>query len=158
MRMSTRGRYGLRAMLDVALHASGRPVSLKEMAERQEISVDYLEQLLRKLRKAGLVRSARGPRGGFSLARPPDHISLWDIVSAVEPEVAPVHCVDGVVGRRTPRKPCPRLRSCATHRVWAGLAREIRAYLQTRTLRDLVDDARSRGDVLLSAERPMFHI
>jgi len=158
MRMSTRGRYGARAMLDIALHGGSGPVSLREMARRQEISVDYLEQLLRKLRKAGLVRSIRGPRGGFCLTRLPKNITMWQIVSAVEPEVAPVHCVDGVVGRRSSRRVCSRTKNCATHRMWAGLAREMRTYLQARTLRDLMNDAKARGDALLSREHPMFYI
>jgi len=158
MRLSTRGRYGLRAMLDLALHAGEKSVNLRDVSARQTISSDYLEQLLRKLRKAGLVTSVRGPRGGFRLARKPKDISVWEIVEAVEPEVAPVHCVDAVVGKRAPRKPCARMASCATHRLWAGLAVEIRKYLESRTLHDIVEDSRVHGDYLLSREPKMYHI
>ena len=141
MRLSTRGRYGVRAMLDLALCAKEVPVSLKKMASRQDISADYLEQLLRKLRKAGLVRSIRGPRGGFMLARPPESVEIWDIVSVLEDYIAPVHCVDKVIGRKSRQKSCQRMSGCATHLFWAGLARQLKAYFKSKTLQDLASDA-----------------
>ena len=158
MRVSTRGRYGLRAMLDIALFGAQHPVSLKQMSRRQNISTDYLEQLLRKLRGASLVKSVRGPRGGFRLSKAAEDIRIWDVVAAVEQEVAPVHCVDAVVGKRAPKKRCDFQRSCATHRLWTGLAKEIRSYLEARTLQDLVDDAKAMGDQFISDEQPMFYI
>ncbi len=142
MRLSTRGRYGTRAMLDLALCGSNGPVSLREMASRQDISADYLEQLLRRLRKAGLVRSVRGPRGGFLLASDPAQIRLWDIVSALEDRIAPVACVDNVVGHKSCEEPCQRISSCATHVFWGGLARQIRAFFESKTLQDLALDAK----------------
>ena len=81
MRLSTRGRYGLRAMMDIALYGAEGPVNLKEISIRQEISVDYLEQLLRRLRTAGLVRSVRGPHGGFVLSKPSESLHVWEIIS-----------------------------------------------------------------------------
>ena len=158
MRLSTRGRYGVRAMLDLALCSRGSPVRLKDMAARQDISIDYLEQLLRKLRKAGLVRSVRGPRGGFHLARSPEEIPVWEIVDALEEEVAPVYCVDKVVGRKSRRKPCQRMSDCATHLLWTGLARQMRAYLEAKTLQDLADDAVRICDKATPGSPVMFFI
>ncbi len=158
MRLSTRGRYGVRAMLDIALFSDRGPVSLKKMAGRQHISTDYLEQLLRKLRKAGLIRSIRGPRGGFLLKHEPEHIRVWDILVAVERDVLPVHCVDAVVGDRASKKRCRRVQRCSTHRLWIALAKEMRSFLEARTLQDLVDDSHALGDQLLDARQPMFHI
>ena len=106
MRLSTRGRYGLRAMMDIALYGAEGPVNLKEISARQEISVDYLEQLLRRLRKAGLVRSVRGPHGGFALAKPSEKVHVWEILAALEPDIAPVFCVDEKLLARVPKKRC----------------------------------------------------
>jgi len=145
MRLSTRGRYSVRAMLDIALHGNGRPVNLKRMSGRQDISTDYLEQLLRKLKKARLVRSVRGPKGGFVLARKEGDIRIWDIVTTVEPAMALVQCVDSVVGRRA-KSQCSRAKNCAARRMWVDLARAIYGFLAERTLQDLVDDARRHGD------------
>lgn len=139
MRLSTRGRYGVRAMLDIALYGANGPVNLREIASRQDISIDYLEQLLRKLRKAGLVRSVRGPRGGFLLARPPEQVKLWDVLAALEQEMAPVFCVDEMVLGTPSRKRCSRVSGCATHIIWLGLARQVRSYLESKTLRDIMD-------------------
>jgi Rrf2 family protein len=158
MRLSTRGRYGTRAMLDIALYSRNGPVSLRRMSERQGISTDYLEQLLRKLRDAGIVRSVRGPRGGFLLARRTENITIWEIVAAVEQDVLPVHCVDAVVGNRAPKRKCNRVKVCATHRLWRGLAREMRGFLEGVTLRDLVEDSKALGDHLLPERQPMFYI
>ncbi len=142
----------------MAMAGSTVPVNLKEIAARQDISADYLEQLLRKLRKASLVRSVRGPRGGFLLARPPREISLWAIVSALEQDVTPVRCVDEEIlgGRR--RKRCPRLSGCATHVAWLGLARQTKAYLQSKTLQDLLECAQRLCEEVVRGETVMFHI
>jgi Rrf2 family protein len=158
MRMSTRGRYGVRAMLDLAMSGSKAPVSLKDIAARQDISMDYLEQLLRKLRKAGLVRSVRGPRGGFLLARQPGDIRLWDIVSALEQDVTPVRCVDEEITGRTMRKHCPRLSGCATHVIWLGLARQTKVYLMSKTLQDVLRVAREMCEDAVRGEPVMFNI
>lgn len=158
MRMSTRGRYGVRAMFDLAMSGAAGPVSLKEIASRQEISMDYLEQLLRKLRKASLVKSLRGPHGGFLLARAPRDINLWEIVNALEQDVTPVRCVDEEVAGRTTRKRCHRLSGCATHIIWLGLAKQTKAYLESRTLQDMVDFAKSLCDEATQGKSAMFHI
>ena len=158
MRLSTRGRYSVRAMLHIALQGKNGPVSLKRLSDRQDISTDYLEQLLRKLRKARLVRSVRGPKGGFLLARKESDIRVWDVVAAVEPELAPVHCVDSAIGRRSRQSRCSRVKNCAAHRMWGELARVIHGFLVERTLKDLADDARSDGSRSASEKQLMLHI
>lgn len=141
MRLSTRGRYGVRAMLDLAINSGKSPASLRDIALRQEVSADYLEQLMRRLRTAGLAVSVRGPHGGFRLTRLAEKITLWEIVSALEDEIAAVHCVDDAVGVEPRRKPCDRKSTCAAHLLWKGLSLHIRGYLEKRTLADLRREA-----------------
>ena len=141
MRLSTRGRYGVRAMLDLAINSGKSPASLRDIALRQEVSADYLEQLLRRLRDAGLAVSVRGPLGGSQLARPAEKITLWEIVSALEGEIAAVHCVDDAMGSDPRRAPCHRKDTCAAHLLWKGLSLQIRDYLEKRTLADLRREA-----------------
>lgn len=143
-------------MLELALSGGGKPVSLKEIAQRQQISLDYLEQLLRRLRRAGLVESVRGPRGGFILTRPPAEMSLWEIVKALEDAVAPVHCVDGVVMDKPSRKKqCRKTKECAAHLLWADMARVVRSFLEAHTLQQLADSARRLGDKGGPCELPL---
>jgi Rrf2 family protein len=152
MRLSTRGRYGLRAIMDIALYSADGPVNLKEISARQEISMDYLEQLLRRLRAAGFVRSVRGPHGGFALVKPAENVNVWEILVALEPDIAPVFCVDEKLLARVPKKRCPRMCNCATHPLWLGLAEMMRAYLQSKSLRELVEA--SAGMRSISASSP----
>ena len=154
MRVTTKGRYAIRALLDLALFYDRGPINLQRICERQAISPDYLEQILRKLRNAGIVRSVRGPRGGFSLARPPEEITAWDVVSALEEPVSPVPCVPS----SDDAAQCERIDCCAAHRMWEELQDHVREFLSKRTLRDLCIEARE----LLSRNSPghshMFHI
>jgi Rrf2 family iron-sulfur cluster assembly transcriptional regulator len=158
MRLSTRGRYGLRAMIDIALYGAEGPVNLKEISVRQEISMDYLEQLLRRLRAAGLVRSVRGPHGGFALAKPSEKVHVWEIIAALEPDIAPVFCVDEKLLARVPKKHCKRMGRCATHLLWLGLAEQIRSYLLSRSLRDLVETSARICNESTPGEPVMFQI
>jgi len=146
MRLSTRGRYGVRAMLDLAMNSEKSPASLRDIAQRQEVSADYLEQLLRRLREAGLAVSIRGPHGGFKLARPAEQITLWEIVSALEDEMAAVHCVDVAMGSDPRRALCHRRSTCAARLLWRGLSLQIRDYLEKRTLADLRNEAMEISD------------
>lgn len=154
MRLSTRGRYGVRALLDILLYGDGRPVNLKTIASRQAISTDYLEQLLRKLRRAGLVRSRRGPRGGFMLARDPREIHVWQILTVLEPEVVPVHCVSASNARRLRRKLCPRENACAAHLLWCNLADQMRDLLRAKSLHDLAEDSRKLERKAATSDAP----
>jgi len=134
MQLSTKGRYAVMAMVDLASRSSKDPVRLAAIAEKQQISLAYLEQLFTKLRRAGLVKSARGPGGGYRLARLPEHIFVAEIMSAVDEPIKMTRCHSdsevaciGKVGR------------CLTHDLWSALGDHILVFLQTVTLRDVLD-------------------
>ena len=138
MKLSTRGRYGTRAMLDLALHYGQGPILLKDIARRQQISERYLEHVIIPLRDAGLVISARGAHGGFTLAKPPSEIRLSEIIHVVEGSIAPVDCVDDP-------KLCSRANFCVTRDVWAEMEKAMSAILESTTLQDLVQRQREKG-------------
>lgn len=132
MRMPTKARYGLRAMLDLAMHGGHEhPVLLRDIAARQELSERYLEQVFIPLRHAGLVRSARGAKGGFMLSKPPHHIDILEIVEACIGDLSMVECVNS-------REFCARANDCAARIVWEEMTRSMREVLSGRTLADLV--------------------
>lgn len=132
MKLSTKGRYAVMAMADIAQNADGAPVPLVGIAQRQEISQEYLEQLFAKLRRAGLVDSARGPGGGYSLARDPDDIRIADIIHAVDEPLQVTRCQgDAIDG-------CVAGDKCVTHELWAALGRQIVGFLSAVTLGDVV--------------------
>lgn len=137
MRLSTRGRYALRAMIDLALHADEGPVLRSDIAERQEISAHYTEQLFVKLRRAGLIESVRGPGGGYILAKSVDQIRAGDIIRTVEGPIALVHCVAA-----QQETACHRVDSCVTHLLWKRLSDKVAEVLDSVTLKDLCDQAR----------------
>lgn len=137
MRLSTRGRYALRAMVDLAMYADSGPVPRNEIAERQGISVHYIEQLFAKLRKKGFIKSVRGPRGGYILARDAKDIRAGDIIRAVEGPIALVYCVDP-----QSRSRCRRMFYCVTHLLWKRLSEEISKTLDSITLEDLCKRSR----------------
>ena len=130
MRLSTKGRYGTRAMLDVAIHQDGGPVSVKATAERQDVSRRYLEQLMLRLATAGLARPVRGRGGGFVLSRPASQISVADIVQALEGPINVVECV-GDAGV------CYRASSCAAREVWNEVSETVTCHLSQITLEDM---------------------
>jgi len=136
MRLSTVGRYALRAMVDLALHGDQRPIQRLDIAERQEVSEQYLAQLFVKLRRAGLVESVRGPHGGYTLARDAGQISAGDVLRAVEETLEPVFCVDD-----DPELSCPRVDGCPTHWLWAKLGDAINTVLDSVTLAELCQHA-----------------
>jgi Rrf2 family iron-sulfur cluster assembly transcriptional regulator len=136
MRLSTKGRYALRAMVDLALHGANGPVRREEIAARQEVSALYLAQLFTKLVKVGLVESVMGPGGGYVLARPASEIGSGDIIRAVEEPLVPVFCADA-----EPEESCHRRAECVTHLLWMDLGQRIEAFLDGVTLQDLRDQA-----------------
>ena len=138
MKLSTKGRYGTRALLDVAIHQGDSPVQLKDVAERQQISLSYLEHLIAPLVAEGIIKSSRGAHGGVSLGRPPEDISLIDVVRALEGSVAPVECVDD------PAK-CARAGSCVTRDLWIETKRAMESVLESTTLADLVRRQRDKN-------------
>lgn len=134
MKLTTRGRYAVMGLVDLAKHGGGRPIALAEIAERQEISLSYLEQLFAKLRKGGLVTSVRGPGGGYLLAHPADRTRIADAILAVD---EPIHAT-----RCTPGSPagCRANRSrCLTHDLWEELGNQIHLYLSSVSLADVVE-------------------
>ena len=132
MKLSTRARYGTRALLDLAVHRSDEPVSLKDIAKRQQISLQYLEHLMTPLITAGMVRSVRGPKGGVLLAKLPEQITLSEIIQLLEGSIAPVDCVDNP-------KLCPRSELCVTRDIWDEVKKAMEGVLQTTTLQSLIE-------------------
>ncbi|MDO4620293.1 MAG: Rrf2 family transcriptional regulator [Lachnospiraceae bacterium] len=132
MKISTKGRYALRIMLDLALHNSGELVPLKDIAARQEITLKYMEQIISPLSKAGFVISLRGSSGGYRLARRPSEYTCGDILRIVEGPLVPTACVtaDGTID-------CPRAEWCPTIDFWRGLSGVINEYVDSVTLEDL---------------------
>ena len=137
MKISTKGRYALRMMVDLAEHQNGEYISLKDIARRQEVSKKYLEQIVPILNKSGFLKTNRGYQGGYMLAKPPRQYTVGDILRLTEGNLAPVPCA-----AQDPAE-CPRSEDCATLPVWRGLNRVINEYLDGITLQDLLDQQRA---------------
>lgn len=137
MRMSTKAQYAVRAMVNLNLHSNGSPVSLREIAQRENISLTYLEQLFVKLRRGRIVKSVRGPGGGYLLARPAYEIQVDEIIDSVEESLVPVSCMDQKHG-------CVCSDHCVTHNVWQGLGEKIREFLASITLEQLTHEAKGK--------------
>lgn len=132
MKISTKGRYGTRAMVDLGANYGKGPVSLREMAKRQGISMKYMEQIVPLLKNSGLIRSTRGARGGYVVSRAPQQISLRDIVQALEGSWSIVDCLDD-------GNPCSRIHKCVTYEIWNDLNQAIFKILDATSLQDLID-------------------
>ena len=130
MKLSTKGRYAVTAMLDLALHENQSPVTLADISQCERISLSYLEQLFARLRRKGLVEGIRGPGGGYRLARPAGDISVAEIITAVDEKVDATGCGG--------RQNCRDGRPCMTHQLWCDLSTQIHAFLSGITLNDLV--------------------
>lgn len=135
MKLSTRTRYAVRAMIELAQNEASRPLQLKVIAERQDISVKYLEQLMAILRAAGLIRSVRGSKGGYVLSKAASQIRLSDILHCLEGPVRTVECVED-------SQSCVRAAECAARQVWIKVQKAIDEVMQSITLQDVVDMAR----------------
>jgi Rrf2 family protein len=137
MKLSTRTRYGLRAIIELAENGRAAPLQTKAIAASQDISVKYLEQLMTILRSAGFVRSIRGSKGGYLLAKSPNQIRLSDVFDCLEGHVTTVECVED-------RTFCERAEDCVARQVWAEVQQAIKNVLQSITLQDLVDRTRDK--------------
>lgn len=137
MKLSTRTRYGLRAIIELAEHNGEAPLQTKVIAGSQDISVKYLEQLMTILRSAGFVRSIRGSKGGYMLAKSPNQIRLSDVFDCLEGHVTTVECVED-------RSFCERAEDCVARQVWAEVQQAIKNVLQSITLQDLVDRTKDK--------------
>lgn len=147
MKLSTKGRYGVRALLDLALHRDEGLVPLKDIARRQEFSLPYLEHLIAPLIAAGLVKSTRGARGGVLLLQPPSKVKLSDVVQILEGSIAPVDCVNNPAL-------CHRAASCVTRDIWIEMKRAMSRVLDSTTLQDLVERQKQKS----KTETGMYYI
>ena len=137
LKISTRGRYALRTMIDIAVNSDGeRNITIKEISHRQNISVKYLEQIVNALSKAKLLRSVRGAQGGYRLSRRPEEYTIGEILRLAEGGLAPVECLENEVNT------CPRRSACHTLAFWEGLDRAVRDYVDGVTLADLAQKER----------------
>ncbi|HET7395341.1 MAG TPA: Rrf2 family transcriptional regulator [Gammaproteobacteria bacterium] len=147
MKLTTKGRYAVTAMLDLALHDTEAPVCLSEIATRQDISLPYLEQLFTRLRRTGLIASTRGPGGGYNLGKAPEQVSVADIIRAVDESFDATRCG----GKRD----CHAGRTCLTHELWESLSDEIDRFLSGVTLAQLIRSQAVRVAAEQSAERKL---
>ena len=147
MKLSTKGRYGVRALLDLAAHQGEGLILLKDIARRQEVSLPYLEHLITPLIAAGLVMSTRGARGGVSLLKPPSEIKLGEVVQLLEGSIAPTDCVNNP-------DTCHRSGFCATRDIWIDMKKAMIQVLDSTTLQDLADRQREK----VQPETEMYYI
>ena len=147
MNISTKIRYGARAMLELASHYGEGPIELKEIAKKENISPKYLEQVINPLRAAGLVKSIRGSKGGYSLAKPPSEICLYDVVETLEGPVNLVECLRD-------SKACPKVQSCVTRDIWKEVSDAISKIFYSVTLEDMVSRRREKE----RSNFPMYQI
>jgi len=135
MKLSSRSRYGFRAILELAVEYGNGPLQIKTIAQREDISNKYLEQLVAMLKASGLVRSIRGPKGGYELTRPPGDVKLSEVFTTLEGPVVAVECLEHP-------EFCSRCTECVTRDVWAQMQAAIMGVLESMTLQDLVDKTR----------------
>ena len=136
IRVPTQGRYALRAMIDIGLHQDRGPVLRRDIARRQELSANYAAQIFRNLISANLLVGIKGPGGGYMLTKPCDAIRTGDILRAIEGPLAVVDCV-----LDDDRTPCARIEHCSTHNLWTRLSHSMEDYLDSVTLKDLMDES-----------------
>ena len=146
MRLTTKGRFAVTAMMDVAMHGGAGPVTLAAVSSRQRISLSYLEQLFGKLRRSGLVESVRGPGGGYNIAKPHDSVSVADIILAVDEPIDATQCAG--------KENCLDDRRCMTHDLWAALNDHIFTFLSAVTLAQLVKQQQPADVAVLQDHRP----
>ncbi|MCJ7769210.1 MAG: RrF2 family transcriptional regulator [Dehalococcoidales bacterium] len=147
MKVSTKGQYGTRLLLDLAMHLDEERVLLRDIASRQDISLFYLERIIAPLVAAGIVRTTRGPKGGISLAKPPEQINLSEVIQLLEGSTAPVECVNDPAV-------CNRSDMCATRDIWGELKKQTDSMLESITIHDLVERQKQK----FKAEKPMYFI
>ena len=137
MKISTKGRYAIRLMIDIAEHEKNGNVSIKDVAKRQEISLKYLEQIVNVLSKAGYLRSRRGSQGGYQMTKAPEEYTVAEILRVTEGGFAPVACLEGE------ENSCPKRSLCSTIRMWEGLYKVVDDYLSGITIADLLKEKNS---------------
>lgn len=140
MKISTKGRYALRLMIDIAMHSVAEPVRIKDIAKRQDVSEKYLEQIIAVLNRAGYVKSIRGPKGGYLLTKQPAEYTAGMILRLTEGSLAPVSCLE------FEENDCPRQEQCATLELWKRLDQAIKDVVDSVTLEDLVEWQKGKAD------------
>lgn len=135
MKISTKGRYAIRVMLDIAMHDDGKFIPLKDIAKRQDLTVKYLEQIISLLNKAGYLQSLRGNAGGYRLSKKADEYIVGDILRITEGDLAPIPCL------KNDANDCKRVNECITLPFWQGLDKVINEYVNSVTIQDLINDA-----------------
>lgn len=145
MKLSTKSRYGVRALFDMAYHAGSMPAQIKDISRRQNISPRYLEQIFQDLKKGGLLKSRRGPQGGYSLAKPPEKITVKEIVLAAEGELLLVNCVKGRRKDGESEPCCEFDNQCVTQNIWAEGSKILGDYFDSITLKDMCDKGQQMG-------------
>ena len=144
MKISTKGRYGLRMMIDVAMNQQEGPVSVRDIARRQSLSDKYLEQIITQANRSGLLKSIRGAGGGYQLSRDAKDISVGDVLRAMEGSLSPVACVQELAGETAP---CQNSGECATYELWRDIKAAVDAVVDNRSLQDMIDNyTRKNGD------------
>lgn len=145
MRLSTKSRYGLRAMIDIAFHYSGTPAQIQDISNRQQISPRYLEQIFQKLKGAGLLKSKRGPQGGYCLSRKPEEITVLEVLNATEQDILLVEC-SGKSGKKRKRAfKCPEEGRCVTQTVWEDANKLLDNFFSSLTLASLCQRGLNMG-------------
>jgi Rrf2 family iron-sulfur cluster assembly transcriptional regulator len=142
MRLSTKSRYGLRALFDMAYNSGILPVQIKDISRRQEISPRYLEQIFQSLKKAGILKSKRGPQGGYYLAKTPEQITIREILEAAEGDTLLVDCLNERKGKKGT---CEFNASCVTQTIWREAAKELNDYFSRTTLKSLCEKGQAMG-------------
>ncbi|PLX99687.1 MAG: Rrf2 family transcriptional regulator [Desulfuromonas sp.] len=158
MKLSTKSRYGVRAMFDMAYHSGTMPAQIKDISRRQNISPRYLEQIFQDLKKAGLLKSRRGPQGGYSLARAAEEITVKEIVLAAEGELMLVNCVKGLRKDGEAPPTCEFDNQCLTQFIWAEGSRILGNYFDSITLKDLCEKGQEMGLEKELDHRFMYYI
>jgi Rrf2 family protein len=145
MRLSTKSRYGLRALFDIAYNCGSTPTQIQDISRRQQISPRYLEQIFQNLKRAGILKSKRGPQGGYALARKPDEITVLEILNATEQDVLLVDCAGSTTKKRKRKAECPFEGLCVTQTVWEEASTLLNSLFGGLTLQTLCQRAQAMG-------------
>jgi len=158
MKLTTKSRYGVRAIFDIAYHAGGLPAQIKDISERQKISPRYLEQIFQKLKKAGILGSKRGPKGGYFLLKEPRDITVYEIISCTEGPIELVFCVNEEQGPDCSAATCDMKGACVASPMWKEIGDRIAAIFQDTTIADLCQRAEELGIERQLDARFMYYI
>ena len=141
MRLSTKSRYGVRAIFDIAYHSEGLETQVKDISRRQELSPRYIEQIFQKLKRAGIIDSKRGPTGGYFLVKKSDKLTVGEIIRVTEGGIDPVACTDP----ENPGQPCSRSKACVTQIIWNEAGNRLKEYFDSVTIQNLCELAQEMG-------------